>query len=530
MSSPMDQCKHCQKSELSLLLLRPSPISNWGDLQAPGASHARADDALVAPFIPAGLTESRPVLRLLRAGYVHLYIPKDDKWFVYSVTDRGELLTQDHPSFGNPKMQSCRRDGHSASGFKLIRIPQAHELMGQSIWLAFSANLWSTKLKKQNKANPQAMVEVKLGSAAAPAFKPDAGSLKRQMLECNVTDWRLPKVSENIGSVFPFVSMAYAGQAEQMAQTMAAAAARHPKTAGKELAVVLPDPVGYATELNALRLARFELSQKELAKPENAHPLMSLQMLDGLRQSVIDQQEARSWEVVSPVVGAGEFQDIMRVKPNPRGWPEGTRWEAMTDRQEQIKYGPGKGRVVFPDQEARRRAWASKAVERNWQRYRQYVDEGRIQNWKTEFDKKMQAAHGEPLKRHEADWWKARQHSAFAQYFAQHFDEKAPNPVGTAQDHCAGTTYATEVRLSMTPQPLQRGPTCDSYQAELDKPATDPTALMQRAIAGNQSEVLAALVAYAQGTRPDKLHDLGAGLLKGAEETTILGRQHIKYS
>ncbi|MCP6280408.1 hypothetical protein NL459_27660, partial [Klebsiella pneumoniae] len=48
--------------------------------------------------------------------------------------------------------------------------------------------------------------------------------------------------------------------------------------------------------------------------------------------------------------------------------------------------------------------------------------------------------------------------------------------------------------------------------------------------AGNQGTVLAALADYAQGNRPDKLHDLAAGLLKGADEAAILGQHHLKYS
>lgn len=529
MSTPADNCKHCQKSGLSLLLLRPSPVATLSTLQPPGASGAVADGALVNPLIPAGLTESRPALRLLRAGYVHLYIPKTNQWVVYSVTERGELLAQHHPNFGDAKMPSCRRDGHSAAGFKLLSIPDAHELIGQSIWLAFSANMWNTTLKNQNKANPQAMVEVKLGSVAAPAFKPDAQAIKSQLLEANVTEWRLPKVG-NIGPMFAFNTMAYKGQVEHLAQTLKDAAARHPKTAGHELAVVLPDPVGYAAELNALRLARFEMAKQDAAKPENAHPLLSLQMLDGLRQSVIDEQEARSFEVISPVMHRGAFETIMRVKPNPRGWPEGTRWEPMTDRKDLARHGPGMGRVVFPDQEDRRRAWAADATERNWQRYRQFVDEGKLQSWKDDFDKKMLAAHGKPLERVENDWWTACQHAGLAQCLALHFDDKSPNRPGTAQDHCSGTAYATEVRLAMTPQPLQRGATFERYLAELNKTPTDQTAYLQRALAGNQSEVLSTLATYTQDSRPDKLHDLAAGLLQRADANTVLGRHHIKFS
>ncbi|MCU0926775.1 MAG: hypothetical protein MUF44_12300 [Hydrogenophaga sp.] len=519
MSNPIDQCRYCQKSELSLLLLRPSPIALHSDLQAPGSSQARADQALVAPLIPAGLTESRPVLRLLRAGYVHLYIPKDDQWVVYSVTDRGEVLAQDHPSFGNAQMQSCRRDGHNASGFKLVRIPQAHELMGQSIWLAFSANLWSNRLKNQNKANPQAMVEVKLGSAAAPAFKPDAASLKRQVLECNVTVWRLPRVDGGIGPMFPFNTLAHAGQVENMAQTLASAAARHPTTAGHELAVVLPDPAGYAAELNALRLARFELARQELAKPENAHPLVSLQMRDGLRQSVVDEQEARSAEAVTPLMNGGAFRDIMRVRPNPRGWPEGTRWEPLTDRQELLMHGPGMGRVVLPDHEARAQRWAMEATERNWRRYSRYLDQSAISAWRTEFEAKMTRDHGQPQERLERDWMAALHHPGLAVYLQKHFDDQDPNRPGTARDHSPGEAYAQEVARAWTPAPLSpQASLHQRYQTQLEKSPQDADAWLWHALLGNQSELKSSVAQYLLDNRNDKLHDLSAAFFTSLRE------------
>jgi hypothetical protein len=519
MSTAIDQCKYCQKSELSLLLLRPSPIATHSDLQAPGSAHARADHALVAPFIPGGLTESRPVLRLLRAGYVHLYIPKNNQWLVYSVTDRGEVLAQDHPSFGNAQMQSCRRDSHNASGFKLVRIPQAHELMGQSIWLAFSANLWSDQLKNQNKANPQAMVEVKLGSAAAPSFKPDAQSLKRQLLECNVTNWRLPRVDGGVGPMFPFNTMAYAGQVENMVETLTAAAARHPKTAGQELAVVLPDPAGYAAELNALRLARFELARQELAKPENAHPLVSLQMLDGFRQSVVDEQEARSQEAVTPLMNGGAFRDIMRVRPNPRGWPEGTRWEPLTDRQEQLMHGPGMGRVVFPDREARAQRWALEAAERNWRRYSCYLDQDGITAWRTAFEAKMVRDHGQPQERLERDWMAALHHTGLANYLQKHFDDQDPNRPGTAQDHSPGEAYAQEVARAWAPAPLSpQASLHQRYQAQLKKSPQDADAWVWHALLGNQHDLKNGVAQYLLDNRNDKLHDLSAALFTSLRE------------
>lgn len=528
--SQTSQCEHCNKSSLSLLLLRPSPVAHHSDLQAPGSAHARADDPLVSPLVPAGLTESRPVLRLLRPGFVHVYVPSPPpgtkSWLVYQVTDNADLIPESDPSFNPAKPPDpCARKGHNASGRRLLTLPQAHKI--DTLWIAYSANLWNDTLKARNAANPQAMQAVNLAGGSPRTFKPEAQALKRQVLECNVTRWRLPKVNLPLEPVFPFVSLASDEQVGSLAEALQKAAAGHPKTVGKELAVVLPDPVGYAAELNGLRLVRNEFLKQDLAKPEHAHPLVSLQMMDGLRQSVVDEQEARSLEVISPVMSRGAFQNIMRVKPNPRGWPEGTRWEPMTDRDEVVAHGPGMGRVVFPDHEERRRSWAAEAVERNWQRYRKYLDEGRIESWKQAFDQKMQAAHGEPIKRYEADWWKARQFAGYADYCALHFDERDTND--PARSHCPGATYAREVFLSMTPQPLMQGTVLDQYLAELDKPATDITAQMQRALAGNQGTVLAALYEYTQTMRPDKLHDLGSGLLLRAEDNTILGRHHLKF-
>jgi hypothetical protein len=82
----------------------------------------------------------------------------------------------------------------------------------------------------------------------------------------------------------------------------------------------------------------------------------------------------------------------------------------------------------------------------------------------------------------------------------------------------------------MTPQPLQRGATFERYLAEISKAPTEPTAYLHRALAGNQIEVLTSLAEYAQDTRPDKLHDVAAGLLKGADAQAVLGRHHIKFS
>jgi hypothetical protein len=515
MSAPNPNCTHCQKSGLSLLLLRPSPVANHSDLQAPGSAAAVANAALVQPFIPTGLTESRPALRLLRAGYVHLYIPKTNKWMVYSVTDRGELLAQHHPNFGDAKMPSCRRDGHNAAGFKLLSIPDAHELIGQSIWLAFSANLWNTTLKNQNKANPQAMVEVKLGSVAAPAFKPDAQAIKSQLLEANVTEWRLPKVG-NIGPMFAFNTMAFAGQVEQLAQTLKDAAARHPKTAGQELAVVLPDPVGYAAELNALRLTAEALHTNLSAADQ--HKLQSHFALKGLTDNVAS---LRALNNVAPIVTRGSFEALQKSSPTRM---QGATFEPMKESgrpspQEVGRMWTPQARATFDKQAPKFQELAKQEIESGYDRN---ASEAWVKNLT---DKTNRAI--EPFER---QWLLARDHGLVGQYFVQHFDATDRNRPGTARDHSPGATYIAEASHIEGPPPKTSVALLDAYMAAYYKKPEDPQAYVVRAMVANQQELFGELAKQLGGDpNGDGMRDKSVDFIKGLLDLNN-GHLKVKYS
>lgn len=515
MSAPNPNCTHCQKSGLSLLLLRPSPVATHSDLQAPGSAAAVANAALVKPFIPTGLTESRPALRLLRAGYVHLYIPKTNQWVVYSVTDRGELLAQHHPNFGDAKMPSCRRDGHSAAGFKLLSIPDAHELIGQSIWLAFSANLWNTTLKNQNKANPQAMVEVKLGSVAAPAFKPEAQAIKSQLLEANVTEWRLPKVG-NIGPMFAFNTMAYAGQVEQLAQTLKDAAARHPKTAGQELAVVLPDPVGYAAELNALRLAAEALHTNLSAADQ--HKLQSHFALKGLADNVAS---LRAFNNVAPIITRGSFEALQKSSPTRM---QGATFEPMKESgrpspQEVGRMWTPQARATFDKQAPKFQELAKQEIESGYNR-------NASEAWVKDLTDKTNRAI-EPFER---QWLLARDHGLVGQYFVQHFDATERNRPGTARDHSPGATYIAEASHIEGPPPKTSVALLDSYMAAYYKKPEDPQAYVVRAMVANQQELFGELAKQLGGDpNGDGMRDKSVDFIKGLLDLNN-GHLKVKYS
>ncbi|MDB5773233.1 MAG: hypothetical protein JWM42_3607, partial [Burkholderia sp.] len=332
MPIPNKQCETCNKSTLSLLLLRPSPIAKRGALVPPGSAAVASDEIAMAGLLPERLpTESRFALRLLRDGYVHVYIasppPGVKNWLVYRVTDTADLVPDWHPSFKKPV--ACKDDKHNQAGMKLLNIPQAHKI--NELWIAYSANLWNATLRAKNQANSKAMKHVSLDGRSANTFQPTTENLKSKVLEC-----ALGKLSVNgaIDHEFPFHSMAQ--RVEDLADNLKKAAACHPKTKGKELAVVLSDPVGIASELNALRLRRHELVKDELAKPEIAHPFKSSNALMGLKKIMLDANHLKSYETVSPVMNRGEFENVMRVKPNPRDWPADTRWEPIEPTRENI--------------------------------------------------------------------------------------------------------------------------------------------------------------------------------------------------
>lgn len=177
------------------------------------------------------------------------------------------------------------------------------------------------------------------------------------------------------------------------------------------------------------------------------------------------------------------------------------------------------GRVVFPDHAQRAERWALEAAQRNWQRYRKYLDEARIDRWKQQFEQAMRAAHGEPQARLEADWMAALHAPQLARYLSLHFDDQDPNRVGTAQDHSPGEAFAREVASAWTPAPLSDAPAQqERYRAQLDKCPTDADAYLWHALLGNQAQLKESVAQYLLDQRADKLHDLSAGLFTALEE------------
>lgn len=483
-------CDVCNKSTLSLLLLRPSPVAKLEALKPPGSSAVLSDDADTKDLLPSRApTESRFALRLLRAGYVHVYMetppPGVKDWQVFRVTESADLIPQGTAWFtqvGDNK--ACTTEGHNDAGIKLLNIPQAH--LVKEIWIAYSANLWNDKLRNNNKANPEVMQKISLAGGSPNTFQPTLERLKTKVLECALATL---SIGGNKEHDFPFHSQVQ--RVTSLVSNLKRAAACHPKTRGKELAVVLRDPVGIATELNELRLRRNELAKQFIGQPQNALPLNSSNAVLGLKQSIINENLQESYKVVSPLRFRQAFEES---QPH---LPPDTEWVPLEGQERKdMKLGATMafwrsdeiGRVVFPDHDARAIAWAKEHTEKSWKDFAPHYDEGARSAWIANFEARLKTEHYDPLAKFEDDWFAAAQDTKTLNYFAKHFDpEERNDPLKLL---CPGTIYASESHYIHQPAPHTTGAVLDLYLAMLDKPIKDDKAVVQRALVANQKTVI----------------------------------------
>ena len=530
-------CDACNKSVLSLLLLRPSPLPKDSRL-APIGGQGVADAAgLVNGLVPAAsLAESRYVLRLLRTGYVHVYVPSPPpgvkNWVSYRVTDGADLIAETNTAFGQqPQPPACRREGHNRAGMKLLPIAQAHKI--STLWVAYSANLWSDKLKAQNAANPKAMRQVNLRSCGMHDFRPTAQALSTQVLECALTSLKVPNPVAGEPALaqdpqFPFCSQA--DNVQSLAAALQRAAACHPQTVGHEMALVLPDPVGVAAELNAIRLRRNQLYEAEIARPANSHPLNSEAAVAGLKQVFLTSKQLNSFDKVSPLCTRAKFESS--------SWPSGTEWVPLTveDRAHLERLALGDnfltylfltpvrtvlenknlGRAIYPDLEDRAAAWAQDQVNKSWAELAPHVDEAAAAQWRKQFAARMKSLHGDPLKRHEDDWLAAAHAASTVHYFCTHFDPQDPNEPGPLPG--SGETYASESALIHQPAPFSLD-LQEPYLKPLDAPIISDEAVALRALVGNQESVFSLIHTQLSGDpgdtgMRDKTYDFLKGVLQ----------------
>jgi hypothetical protein len=528
------QCNTCNKNSLSILFLRPSAIAKCPELAVKGSDRVTTDATLMNGLLPTILpTQSRFVLRLLRAGYVHIYIenpPNGTKnWLSYRVNEKSDIVTERNDLFSLPESEvMCVRYEHNAMGLKIINIPQAHKI--PEIWVAFSANVWNEKLKTKNKANPVVMQKISLQKIGQNSFTPNLKNLRAKVLECALGD---SAIARSVDQGFPFNSIV--AYVDRLADTLRRSAASHPATEHKEIAVVLRDPVAIAAELNALRLQRNELIKKEIAKPENLHPLNSSRAILGIRQSLIREEDVDSYEQVTPLKTKEAF---LKEK-----WPTGTVWQEVTAADRKILLSRAKsennelsdllllpyngtfkrqdlGRVIYPDNDARAAAWTKEKSEKAWEKFKRYYNEEERVAWVRNFDARMKAMHYDLLELFEQDWRSAADDEITTDYFKNHFDPDKEYKLFDVLN--SNERYSQESHYINTPAPLSSGPVLRKYTKILNKSISDKDAIILRAFFGNHDGLIQSIGVQLEGTPgKDGMRDKTYDVFKGISELNI---------
>lgn len=513
-----------------------------------GAPSIKSEPSHVSGLVPQSPpNESRYALRFLREGYVYVYIEKTPagfsygNWLVYRVCENGDILSQSNPLFDMHPYKPCgRKEEHNTQGMKVLTLPEAHLLMGSTLWIAYSPNFWSDNLKSQNAANKEVMQKIILGGKNDNTFKPTEKALKAHILECKI---RLLNINGAVTHDIPFNSQVV--EVDKLAKVLEAAAAASETTKGHELALVLADPIGLAIEFNALRLYRYAQAgaavQAEAEKPENAWNLKSSETLLALKDLYERVSFAKALDECAPVMTHAEFYS-KPIPTNPFfpatsvGMQQVSRgvWEPIefgTERDDTLgrNWQPGK------EQEVLKRA--DKAAKEGWEKITNaYIEIGDAKkpgrkDSIEQFHKEMRKSHFDPVASYERDWWMACQDIRFKNVFSLHFDATDPNrPTCKVSP---GKIYAGQAYCSLTPQPYIDEAVQQAYVAMVTADIKNKQSVILRALAANQSDIIekidAVFMVGNQSTNPeeglknlgernDKLYDLGGGLIKSLAE------------
>lgn len=271
-------CQHCGRAGFPILLVRPSVVDKRraGIIRQASAGYMQTLDAAFSGMTREG---TAPVNRLLCKGYVYVYYQARDKWDVWRSHDDGTFLklllaTAEQYAQSGEKLEPgeapsvCSR-GAANAPTSLITVLGADTQ--PNIWIGYSAHAWHADVLKaygtdKNGVRKLRMAHVNGQALINQGMFPKAGrALDKGALETSIPEFYPTMVGAAEATSHPMakafersdttLAITRFGQAEVLAgvvRKMEAAAGE--KAVGKGLILMLPDPVGVASEYNSIRL------------------------------------------------------------------------------------------------------------------------------------------------------------------------------------------------------------------------------------------------------------------------------------
>ncbi|MBJ2159867.1 T6SS effector BTH_I2691 family protein [Variovorax sp. IB41] len=514
------QCRRCDKSGLSILLVRPTAIAKDSAFAPADAGRLLTHDAVVQALRLPRIEQSRYALRLLRqGGYVYVYYPAGrpqklrKSWEGYRVSAQGAMLPEGEFVFDKTEAACSRKSTHPHD-LRTICIEEPKQV--GTVWIGFSMNWWSDKIKAVVAKDPGAagMVKVDLGSATQPSgLKAEAALIGQHVADYVLADF----THANVESATPFYP-AKAGEAAAVSLTMVMRkqAEASPDTKDKELVLAIPDPAGLAADLNGIRIAKDKALKEALANSTDARALASDAALRGLEEAIRAVAAVRAQNEANGSTSESAWNKIKDSRYVTEG---GYRWEPSSDGSKAAD-GSLNGQIINPPDARRERAIAArgkKLGESDWAKIGSQLDEARRNQLVARARNRVEED-GRKLEPYEADWLKAMKSISTLKYFECHFDEDEPNRVIAPVS--PGEIYCSESSLVHLPQPLSSQRHYKEYLEHLlDKPVTDKQAVALRAMFGNQKVVIeqinGLLAGDADRGNSDNMRDKTYDMLKG---------------
>ncbi|MFM9925135.1 T6SS effector BTH_I2691 family protein [Variovorax sp. H27-G14] len=522
-------CKKCEKTGLSILLVRPTAIGTDPEIAPQGVAALDTHPGTVKAFaLPDLKGKTKYALRLLRReGYVYVFFP-DEKptgqikpWQAYRVYDRAALIPEGEFVFQSSEFACDKKITHPHD-VRTICIAEPERIA--RVWIGFSMNWWSDAIKAQVMENPKAagMVEVNLtGASPAHGFAAEAELLKQHVADYALQSLAHGGLTEDATPFYPPGDVSASHAARAMAAVMQK---QNEGSKGRPMVVAIPDPVGLAADLNGIRMARDKRDKEELLAPHIAWPLMTNQLLSSLKTSIEAGAMAQAKASLGGQMSQARWSEIVKATPNIRA--HGYAW-APTEGT--APDGSPNGELRGPDHHAReRRADSNGRAEgaAQWRSIAGQIDAKKRQSWKRQFDA-QRCPVADRLALYEDDWLTAAGAPTDG-YFTHHFDESDPNK--RLAPTSPGAIYAGESHRIHYPQPQSKADCCERYlERLLGKPITDPGSVALRAMFANQKSVIdkvhAMLIGDADRDNENNMRDKSQDIFK-AMVTAEWGPKH----
>lgn len=163
------KCGFCERDGYPILPVRYAVLPNY--VAASGVKPLSAVSTLDA-FDSQKLKANKYALRILRKGFVHVYLGKAGMWQSYVVTEDGYLRVladPDDPDWKTerPLTEACKRAGDNIPA-SFITIPHGYE----KVWIAFSENVWNSTVRGKFEGDPARRMQ--LCEIKKVASNPDA--------------------------------------------------------------------------------------------------------------------------------------------------------------------------------------------------------------------------------------------------------------------------------------------------------------------------------------------------------------------